>query len=256
MRPRHILITGLIILGCPWPAEGQDADSVFYFSGIIYNDRFEPLPNTHVLNAVSHAGSATDQLGIFRLPVRRTDTLLITNITYRDTLVPVQQLLGSGCLILHEQYYVLPGVRIYPWGSTYGDFKHALTGMPMQHSIGESLGLPGAEHGYVPIEMDEKRVSGAWYLLTSPVSYFYQNFNRKAMSARKVYWLEKNREKRELFETLMSRENISLLTGLKGEELSGFIIYLEDRMTCDFNCGEIEILSEVYAHFEAYRDTL
>jgi len=255
MWPGHFMVTGLITIGCTWSVQGQNTDTLFYLSAIVYNEGFYPLSGTHILNAGLHTASTADELGIFRLKVRSSDTLLFTNIAYRDTLVPVVSLAKFGYLILQEQRYALPGVKIFPWGASYGDLLRAVASMPMQPDLGASLGLPRAVPGYIPIEMDEDRVSGAGYLLSSPVSFFYQNFNRKARSARKVYWLEKNREKIEIFEALMSRENMAGITGLSGDELNGFITYLEEHMICDFKCSEIAVLTEVYAHFEKYTES-
>jgi len=244
-----ILISGCMVL----PALAQDLDSAFFLTGTICNEAFEPVPATHVINMNSGAGVVTDSLGIFRLPVLVMDTLLVMNIAYRDTLVPVVWIDRKRLIRLKRAYYLLQEARVFEWGSTYGDFRTAITGMASVQTFGESMGLPRADPDYVPIEMDEKKVRSAGYLLTSPISYFYHNFNRKAKSARSLYWRKKSRERHEAFDAICSPENLSSVTGLSGDPLLAFMTYLFQRMTCDFKCTEFEVYSEIHAHWEVYR---
>jgi hypothetical protein len=247
-----VLITGCMVLS----ANAQDPDSAFFLAGTVYNDTFEPIPLTHVINTRSGAGVVTDSLGIFRLPVRLVDTLLIRNIAYRDTLVPVSLIYGKRLINLKRVYYTLQEARVFEWGSSYDDFREAIIGMSNVQSLGESMGLPRADPDYVPIEMDNKRVRSAGYLLTSPISYFYHNFNRKAKSARSLFWTKKDMERIEAFDAICSPGNLLSITGLQGSQLLEFMAYLFQRMTCDYRCSEFEVYNEIYAHWEVYRQIM
>ena len=252
--PGRIEILSIMISGCMvLSTRARDPDSAFFLTGTICNEAFEPVPATHVINMHSGVGVVTDSLGIFRLPVLMVDTLLIMNIAYQDTLVPVVLIDRKRLIRLKRAYYSLQEARIFEWGSSYGDFRTAITGMASVQTFGEAMGLPRADPDYVPIEMDEKRVRSAGYLLTSPISYFYYNFNRKAKSARTLYWTKKNRERHEAFDAICSPENLSSVTGLSGDPLLAFMTYLFQRMTCDFKCTEFEVYSEIYAHWAVYR---
>ncbi|MGW8314474.1 MAG: hypothetical protein ACWGNV_02650, partial [Bacteroidales bacterium] len=125
--------------------------------------------------------------------------------------------------------------------------------MPNQQSLGESMGLPRQDPDYVPTEMDPKQVKSPAYLFTSPISFFYQNFNKHAKSARKVYWLEKDKERMELFSTIIGTENLTSITGLTGDELMKFQAFLNNRMKCDYRCTELELYSEIHALWDLYR---
>jgi len=250
----RVAILSMLISGCMvLSASAQDRDSTFFLTGTICNEAFEPVPATHVVNMNSGAGVVTDSLGIFRLPVLMVDTLLIMNIAYQDTLVPVVLIDRKRLIRLKRAYYSLQEARIFEWGSSYGDFRTAITGMASVQTFGEAMGLPRADPDYVPIEMDEKRVKSAGYLLTSPISYFYHNFNRKAKSARSLFWRKKSRERHDTFDAICSPENLSSVTGLSGDPLLAFMTYLFQRMTCDFKCTEFEVNNEIYAHWEVYR---
>jgi hypothetical protein len=171
---------------------------------------------------------------------------------YRDTLVSVDLFLRSGYITLRQAIYPLEEARIFEWGSTYGDFRSAIIEMPDQQTLGESMGLPRQDPDHIPYEMDEEVLKSTAFLFTSPVSYFYHKYNKNAKSSRKVYWLEKNREKHEAFNAMISQESISEITGLSGEPLMEFMSYLFQRMVCDFKCSEFQVYSEIHGHWKVY----
>ena len=232
----------------------QPADTIFQISAIIYDDSFIPVPATHVININTHEGDVTDSLGIFHLPVHPGDTLLIRNIAFRDTLVPVTVFHDDRHIILSRMRYQLQEAKVFEWGSSYDDFREAFMDMPVQQTLGGSMGLPRQDPDKVPIEMDEKAVKSAGLLLSSPISFFYYNFSKHAKSARKVYWLKKNQDKQNHFETVVSAENLSDITGLGGLELQDFQLFLSQRIVCDVHCSELEIYSEIYGLWNVYQD--
>jgi len=232
----------------------QSADSLYRLSAIVYDEDYRPVPATHVINLNSHAGDVTDSLGIFRLPVRKYDTLLIRNIVFWDTLMSVNALQSAGYIVLRKRRYLLEEAKIFEWGATYDDFREAFIEMPVEQTLAASLGLPTQDPEKVPVEMDEKAVKSAGLLFTSPVSYFYYNFNKHAISARKVYWLKKNQVKSDQFEALISAENLTEITGLTGQDLDRFQIFLSQRMVCDLNCSELEVYKEIYGLWEVYQE--
>jgi len=236
------------------PLLAQPADSVFKLSAIIYDDLYIPVSATHVININTRQGDVTDSLGIFNLPVSYSDTLLVRNIAFRDTLVPVVAVNEKGHIRLQRMRYPLQEARIFEWGATYDDFREAFMGMEMQQTLASSLDLPRQDPEKVPVEMDEKAIKSAGMLLTSPISFFYYNFSRHAKSARKVYWLERNQEQHDRFEAIMSTENLKEITGLSGQELQVFLVFLSRRMVCDINCSELEIYEEIYGLWEVYRE--
>jgi len=232
----------------------QSADSLFQLSTIVYDEAYMPVPATHVINLNTRAGDVTDSLGIFRLPVHKDDTLLIRNIVFWDTLLRVNTVQSAGYVMLRKRRYLLEEAKVFEWGATYGDFREAFIEMPVQQTLGASLGLPSQDPEKVPMEMDEKAVKSAGLLFTSPISFFYYNFNKHAISARKVYWLKMDQEKNDQFEALLSAENLEEITSLTGQDLERFQIFLSQRMVCDLNCSELEIYKEIYGLWEVYQE--
>lgn len=243
-----------VLLLSPFSIFGQEADTVYDLSAIVYDEFYIPVTATHVVNLQTHQGDVTDTLGIFTLTVRPGDTLLVRNIAFRDTLIAVSDVQANRQINLQRMRYPLQEARVFEWGATYEDFQEAFLGMPMQQTLSQSLNLPRQDPEKVPVEMDEKAVKSAALLLTSPISYFYYNFNKHAKSARKLYWLEKNQENRDLFETITGRENLGEITGLEGQDLDAFQVFLLERMLCDINCTELDLYKEIYGLWELYQD--
>jgi len=253
--PIRILFSAFLILSLmQLRMTAQSADSLFQLSTIVYDEAYMPVPATHVINLNTRAGDVTDSLGIFRLPVHKDDTLLIRNIVFWDTLLRVNTVQSAGYVMLRKRRYLLEEAKVFEWGATYGDFREAFIEMPVQQTLGASLGLPSQDPEKVPMEMDEKAVKSAGLLFTSPISFFYYNFNKHAISARKVYWLKMDQEKNDQFEALLSAENLEEITSLTGQDLERFQIFLSQRMVCDLNCSELEIYKEIYGLWEVYQE--
>ena len=166
-----------VLLLSPFSIFGQEADTVYDLSAIVYDEFYIPVTATHVVNLQTHQGDVTDTLGIFTLTVRPGDTLLVRNIAFRDTLIAVSDVQANRQINLQRMRYPLQEARVFEWGATYEDFQEAFLGMPMQQTLSQSLNLPRQDPEKVPVEMDEKAVKSAALLLTSPISYFYYNFN-------------------------------------------------------------------------------
>lgn len=76
-----------------------------------------------------------------RLTVHSSDTLLVRNIAFQNTLVPVMQIIEVKYIRIKRKFYPLQEVRIFEWGSTYNDFMEAVIEMPNQQTLGESMGF-------------------------------------------------------------------------------------------------------------------
>ncbi|MEN8203259.1 MAG: hypothetical protein ABFS28_11735 [Bacteroidota bacterium] len=254
MSIRNIILVPGLMLFFLAPLKGQFADSAFHLSATIYDASYHPVPATHVINMNSHQGAVTDTLGIFKLPVHLRDTLLIRNIAFYDTLVPVYLLNPDRTIILTRKRYHLQEARIFEWGSTYADFKTAIIEMPHQHTLSESLGLPRQDPDYVPFDMNEELIKSPAFLISSPISFFYQNFSKEAKSARKVYWLKKNQAKHEHFNEIVSGESLAEITGLHGNELLEFQAFLMQRMVSTFKSSDLEIYKEIHGLWKIYQE--
>ena len=253
MSYRSILLACMMLAVYHIRIKAQVRDSIIILTGIVYDEHYRPVPATHVINLSTYQGDVTDSLGIFRLPVHSSDTLLIRNIAFQDALVPVSKLSDQRHVLIKRKYYALLEARIYEWGSTYGDFCDAFIEMPDQQTLGESMGLPSQDPDYIPYDMNEEVLKSLGFLITSPIAYLYHNFSRHAHSARKVYWLNKNKEKQRVFDDFLGSENISSITSLTGMDLQEFLVFLNEQFVCNYNCTELKIYTEIHGLWEVYQ---
>lgn len=251
------LLTAASVLlnGQGYGPEPSVPDSSYLFFGIVCDEVFRPVTATHVINLNNNAGDVTDSLGIFSLPVRKGDTLFVRNIVYRDTLIPVDRIGPDRHIRIRSAVYRLQEARVFEWGSGYNDFRKAIISRPEPETLAGQLGLPRQDPDYVPFEMNEARIKSVGFLIHSPVSYFYENFSKSARSKRKVYWLNRNRDKLETFEALISPDNIAGITGLDGNDLQEFLLYLYQHLECDHRCDEIRVYTEIHTLWKVYKET-
>ncbi len=231
----------------------QDTDSAFNLTCIIYDEAYNPIGATHVINMNTHEGDVSDSLGVFSLAVDMNDTLFFRNIAYLQTFIPVAAVAEDRYVILKRVIYLLQEAKVFPWGSSYEDFSKAVINTPAPQTLGEALGLPRRDPDYIPFDMDEATIKSAGFLLTSPVSFFYYNMNKREKRRRELFWKEKNKELYERFDSIITPENLSDITGLSGDSLRTFMTYMLKKMVCDYRCNEFKIYSEIYAHWEVFK---
>ena len=241
---QFVLIAGLL---------SQDRDSAFRLTAVVYDESFNPVPATHIINVNSHLGDISDSLGFFSMPVHSGDSLFFRNIAYREILVPVALIREKGFVLLKDIYYPLQEAKVFPWGSSYEDFSSAMINAPVPQTLAESLGLPRQDPDYIPFEMQESNIKSVGFLVTSPISYIYYNLSKKEKSRRKLFWSEREKEKYEAFDAILSPENLSQITGLRGDPLLEFMAFLFKRLVCDYRCSELQVYAEIYSHWEVFQ---
>lgn len=233
---------------------GQTDTRAWLFSGIVYDNNFNPLPYTHVIAKGTGKGDITDINGVFSLYVREFDMLSIYNLAYKDTTILIYKNNPDFFIKLKKKAYPIHEAKIFQWGSSYGEFIDEVKRQGIETSFGYKLGLPVQNPDYVPVELDDNKVKKLGFLVKSPVSFFYYNFNKHAKSARKVYNLEKESDRIKHFEELVGAENLSGITGLSGLELEKFMVYLNEKMSSSYKSAEIDIIMEIHALWENYSE--
>jgi len=249
---RHRLLILLLLLFAFYSTVTAQ-DPVQEVRGMVSGKDFVPLEGTQIINLDRGVINFADSAGIFRIRARKNDTLLFRNLNYHDTVIAVKNPMMFYRLEMSRKMYAIKEVKIYTWGSTYEDMKKALLEMPSQPDLQEKLGLPVADPDALPFYLDEEALKNPWFAISSPVSFLYYNYNKFEKSRRKVHYLEQTEDKRKVFEETFSRENVTSLTGLKGEALDSFWIYLNENLICDMNCPEMQVLEEILVHFERWK---
>jgi hypothetical protein len=233
---------------------GQNSDSLFRIDGFIYDESVIPLPYTHIINLNSGRGNTSGPFGNFSFNAERADSILFRNLAYKDLIIIANMIRPGDTVHMKIMLYPIREVKIFEWGSTYADFKAKMKSMPVTENLSEKLGLPQQHGNPIPNFRNTDVLKNPMFAYTNPIDFLYFNLNKKEQSIRKVLEFEQNKDLISRFESVYNRKNISTLTGLDGAELDAFMIYLNLKFQCDFNCSEIQVVEEVYKHWKDYRN--
>lgn len=231
----------------------QDNNKIFRLSGIVYDEEFNPIISAHVINLRSRQIDITDGNGVFQIIIKTGDSILIKNISYRDTIIRIGNPVMIYTIRLKKEIYPINELRVFKWGSTYQDMKRAFLAIPSAENLQDKLGLPKADPDAIPFYLDEEKIKSLGFAIKSPISFLYHNFNKFEKSRRKVYQLNKTQSGRNAFYALVNKEKVAELTKLKKPELEDFWIYLNDHFSCGINCTEYEIITEILELYENWK---
>lgn len=231
----------------------QDSISTLAFIGFVYNTEFSPLPNTYIINLNTKTGAIADEEGYFRINAKDGDHLLFRNVSCYDTIIRVNQYKSGMRILLQEKPYEIEELKVYEWGSTYEEFTKSLLEMPEQISPGVRIGITHPDFDTTEFFLREENVKNPSLLILSPVSFLYYNLSRREKIRRKAFEYEMEKGKKQFYNEILSRSNIKEISGLEGEALDEFMIYLNTHMQCKPNCTELEIISEIYYWWEEFQ---
>jgi len=232
---------------------GQKRPKTWQFTGTVYDTQFRPVPYTSVVAHGSGQGDMTDSMGIFNLEVRATDRISFYNISFHDTTVFVIASRPGIQVHLRRKAYDLPGAMIFDWGSSYQDFIAEVERQGVPEDLGDALGLPTQDPDLVPFDRDEKKLKSAGFLLTSPVSFLYYNLSKREKGARRAFRLQRDEQLIARYNRVLGPTNLERVTGLNDEKLESFMIYLNQQITCDYHCSEMELTRELLEIWKRYQ---
>jgi len=231
----------------------QDADSQKRIKAWVFNDTGNPLGYTHVINLSSGRGTTSDSSGNFSLSVLKGDTVIFRNVSCEELILAEQEINSGDTIFLKTKLYAIREVKIFEWGSTYADFTAKMKSMPVTESMAEKLGLPQQSGNAVPNFRNANVLGNPMFAITNPIDFLYFNLNKNEQSIRKVMEFKQNEDLIRRFESVYNRKKVGALTSLSATELDEFMIYLNTHFRCDFNCTEIQIVTEIFEHWNNYR---
>jgi len=232
----------------------QEKKKAYLFSGVVYDEKYRPLPYTHVIARGSGQGDVTDSLGIFLIYILEEDHLSFYNIAFNDTSTEVNLSDPAFHIQLKRKAYPLKEARIFDWGSGYDEFLSEAGRRGVPEDMGDKMGLPNRDPNYKPFDQNDALLKSTKFLFASPLSYVYYNYSRHAKNTRKALNLMEDQEQIDQFEALLSPDNISSITGLKDKALEEFMIYLNSNLACTYKCTEVQLITEVYAIWKRYSE--
>lgn len=254
MKFRNLIHLSVIMNLSLCTLAAQEDRQAWLFTGTVYDENFVPVPYTSVVAHGTGQGDMTDSMGIFSLYIRASDQLSFFNISFHDTSIYVYAGRPGILIRMKRKVYALPGALIFNWGSSYQDFIAEVQRQGVQETMGEKLGLPQQDPGVIPFDMDEEKLKSTTFLLNSPVSFIYYNLSKKEKGARRAFRLQQDQEMIERFNRVLGPTNLRHVTGLENKALEEFMIYLNQELTCDYHCSELQMTRELLSIWENYKE--
>lgn len=235
------------VLFVPLTLLSQENEALNLYKGIITDTSGQGIPESHVINISANLGTTSDRLGRFEINANAGDSIRISNLAYKDTLVIATDNSRDIIIKLSLRKYPIKELKVFSWGSDYGDFKRAFLALPSEPNLSEKLNLPVRKGSDVPFWLEKDKISNPVLLLTNPVSFLYYNLSRYEKSARKVYELGLEKDERDRFNFLVGRNNIARITGFTGAMLDSFLIFLNTGIQAGPGNTEYEIIREIHS---------
>lgn len=230
------LLGSLFLLGFGLLANAQTSDSIVIYGEVVSQDSTKRLPNTHVINKSSFAGTITNGLGEFLMRANVGDTIVFSNISYQFYYYTVTGNEENKLTIqLQTRNYLLDEVSITAYKLTSNDPKPMAIGEPM-----------------IPRNEDLKTPEALAPTIANPVDFLYYLISRRPKQLEKLRELyQQDYYKRKLQEG-NNRDILVELTGLPKEELAAFMFYCKYADTYINTLNDYEYLLSLLSCYEQY----
>lgn len=217
----------LFLFTLSYPIWAQSVD----MKGTIYDGlSFFPINEANIYNISTKKYVFSDKKGQFYMNLKLNDTIIISKSIYRQEMIIVnQEQLNRGYFEIHLYYkaIVLKEVTIFAITPNYTQFinevVHSKLSDAYQHIKGAKLSEE--QLTYLNFKNNPPNPLNFTPIGSSPITYFYQKYNKKYRNIQLAKELSELREEVDMVPMKYNRELVSELTGLSGEELVNFMMF-------------------------------
>lgn len=212
------------------------------------------IEGAHIINTSKNKMAISSGFGIFNIEATPGDTLVISNINFntKQLIVPnaeeVEIWLTPADIQLDE-------VVVTNMPATEEAFKKRVVDMEMQND-GKFLpyGMkPAKPMGKVPLNYDKNYTNSLGYAISKPVSFITKKLSKSHKEKVKYYEVVAAQSNTISNSYKYNRELVESLTGLKDDQLTDFINYLDLDNSFVSKASEYEIASKIVREFEFYK---
>ncbi|MFY0598790.1 MAG: hypothetical protein JXR03_03905 [Cyclobacteriaceae bacterium] len=202
---------------------------------VIDSASMQSIESVHVLNLNQRKLAISDIDGNFSLSASIGDTLLFSVLNYKvkKCLVVEEHFLAKSIFYLTSDTIKLDEIIITSLPSEE-EFKN----MVLNHKDEEESfwynGVERPDENWKNPLLEEKNVSNPLFLISHPLSGFYYKFSKQEKEKREFHRIEQKEINRNKVDRKFTREWVSEVTELSGDELTYFIAY------CEFSAKYLE----------------
>lgn len=163
MSFRYFLFCAVLLITATASAQTDSltADSnyipkVVQFSGVIVEgDSLMPIPYSNVFRSRDMMGVVSNNLGFFTLPAFEGDTIVFSNIGYKDQYFKIPRNTEDGMLsvvqLLVPDTILLSETQVYPWPANRAALRKDLLALELPDDV-----LSRSQNNLDPLKMDER----------------------------------------------------------------------------------------------------
>lgn len=200
-----------------------------------------PVSAAHVINYSDSLATISSMEGLFRVPVKAGDSVMISCIGYasRAFVVDLAMLFAEVVVIrMSPRQYQLAEVEVNPFG-TKAQFQKRFMELEVDDGTIDIVGIqkPARPPREIPITEDANEIKKAKYLM-NPASFIYGNLSKDAKSRQELHRLEAEQRKFAANERKYNEKMVAGITGYEGEKVRDFMDF------CNFSEAEIHGMIE------------
>jgi hypothetical protein len=215
--------------------------------GKIMDQRQQIVSYAHILNKERQLGVVGGYDGYFSIGAYPGDTLVISAVSYHNKILIVPDSIKAASLpylfIMEQDTLMLPEKIIYPWPSTYAEFRKDFLAKEIEDPL-ENLDL------HIPSSQELKALGGSYAItLPGPFSILYSKFSKEAKTRKMMARLNLT----EKVELRYNADIISKLTGMKDkEEIRRFMDYCRLQDQFILNATDYELYAAIMDCYKSF----
>lgn len=230
----------------------QKNTKVYIISGTVLNSTSSrPITFCHIYNESQRRGFISDSSGKFNSQAQNGDTIAFIALGYFGKTYVIQ----SGDTLplkikLEPRTYEIEAVTVgIP--RTYSELKEAI--LTLDVNKGKAMSdLPKYNPYIRPQLLDTNVLNKPGFMIMHPVSGLYYKYNKEEISKRNVRYLQEQELKQPAVDAKYSREFVSKLTGLTGDDLNNFIGYCNFSFNYLYEATPLEIVEAIHRKYDQF----
>lgn len=242
----HLFLFSLLLFGLHHFTSAQNGRESVKLLAIQSHDDFKTIPYSSIANKRTSLCYQSDFNGHLKINVAVGDTLLFKCMGYRDTtLVVTPEYFRQDSLVLRAQIQprLLDEVDVFAFYS-YASFKHRFANLKLEPDKKAPMAM-NFDVNIKEIRALAKANGG------NAISIGLGGLYGKTSQQKYAEFLARE-EKMIRVRSLTSHENIQAFTGLSGNELDSFMVFLRGHFRFDPSQSDYDIMSTVQVALEEY----
>lgn len=214
------------------------------------------VPGSHIKNISRKIVTTSANSGYFEIEVESGDTIEITNVAFDTKEFVVKTTEGLKAIYLKPAIKFLEEVSVSNIPETEAAFKKRIVDMPMQETgqfVPYGMSPPPVQNE-IPLSYDKNYTNRVGYAINHPISFIKKKLSRNHKMKQKYFEIKAHEDETIIIEKKYNREVVANLTGLKDDQLTDFIQYIDLKPDFLLAATEYEIAERVLALLKNFKE--